>query len=156
MENKCYELKSNTPFVQWYFGLKQYRKYAVICKTLIDKIGGLKPVESRIHSTGDYVCWYFCLNDDYEERVCIILRPEIREDDICFQFQSANDVPKELLKCGEKAKPHTKWLHLLYSNYGEAELQEIITKYLSNIRKNWAVVEKNCKRRRPCQYQRRN
>lgn len=156
MCNDCLKIKSDTPFEEWYFKNDRYRDYAVKCKELLANFGQvLKLYESRKHKTGDYVCWYFGFKDNYEERICLILRPEIQPSDISFQFQSAENVPKDTLRHGEKEKSHTNWLHVMYSGYEENELIKMIAGYLENIKKNWLDVEKHCQKRRPCERQRK-
>jgi hypothetical protein len=151
MSNECLKVTSATPLQDWYFQIEHYREYAIKCKQFLDKIPELIIYESRVHTKRNHVCWYYGLRDERGEKVCIILRPEIRKDDICFQFQSAKNVPQDLLKCGEKENT-TGWLNILYTNYREVELKDITEGYLQKVRDNWNEAQKHCKKRRPCTY----
>ena len=152
MCNECLEIKSDTLFEEWYFENNLYREYAIKCKALLDKMVSLKPYEARKHKKGKYVCWYVGFKDNHEEKICLILRPEIRKSDICFYFQSPKNVSKDTLKHGEKANS-IGWLPVKYNNYKENELIKMIKGYLKNVKENWEEVEKSCQKRRPCENQ---
>jgi hypothetical protein len=144
-------VKSDTQFEEWYFGNDRYRDYSIKCSDLLTKFENLKTYESRKHRKGDYVCWYVSFSDTSDEKICFIIRFEVRHSDICIYFQSSENVPKEALKHGEKADRHTGWLLVKYSNYRENELIVMIEGYLRNVKKNLLDVEKHCQKRRPCQ-----
>jgi len=150
--NKCLKVKSDTQQEELYFRDNRFREYSIKCSNLLMKFQNhLKIYESRKHKKGDYVCWYVGFSDIPNEKICFILRFEIRNKDIYIYFQSSGNVPKEALQHGEKADPHTGWLLVKYHKYKEHQLIAMINGYLRNVKRNWLDVEKHCQKRRPCE-----
>ena len=159
MPNECLVIFPDTPFEKWYFSNKEGKNYAEKCKRLIyafNKPYTLEVYETRRHEKGSYVCcWYVSFEGIRPKKISYILQFEIRKSNATIGFRCADYTPKEKFRKKPSIINRGKSEGILYNDYNETELIEMIEEYLRRIRKDFDEDKLHCKKRHPCESQRK-
>ena len=153
MPNECHEIFPNTPFKEWYFNDERGKDYAEKGNRLIytfSKPYSLEVYETRRHEKGTYICcWYVSFEGIRPEKICYVLQFEIRKSNATIGFRFFDYAPKERFRKRPSIINNGKSRGILYNDYTETELIEIVGEYLKRIRKDFGTL--NCKKRHPCE-----
>lgn len=163
----CCEITPNMTFSEYYFEDPRGKTYADKCWNLLKRLDkqtnsskefGL--FETRKHGMSYICCWYVGFRKVDEKKVCYILHFDIEVSDIKVHFRCTkgdyvpiNEQTKDFYQDPSNGFKNTSY-NKFVNAYGEDNLVKIIKEYLKNIKKNYSVVEKQCRKREPCGDQR--